>query len=104
MPIQPPPIGFKYKVASNSYGRLTDWLPRFAMKQARMICLPTRTDTLPELNVGSMNGSKDNDDVGTRRKRTRVRLEYCGQSYKQPKLVIYDFIVVLTRKLPRVRI
>ena len=45
--------------------QLTDWLPRFAMKQARMTCLPTRADTFPELRVGSMNGSKVRDDVGT---------------------------------------
>ena len=45
--------------------QLTDWLPRFAMKQARMTCLPTRADTFPELRVGSMNGSKVSDDVGT---------------------------------------
>ena len=53
--------------ASNSKNKkqLTDWLPRFAMKQARMTCLPTRADTFPELRVGSMNGSKVSDDVGT---------------------------------------
>ena len=44
--------------------RLTDWFPRFAMKHPRRTCFPTRTEMFPVLIAGSMNGSKDKDDVG----------------------------------------
>ncbi len=49
---------------SSDWFWLTDWFPRLAMKHPRRTCFPTRTEIFPELIAGSMNGSKDKDDVG----------------------------------------